>query len=490
MTINTATITEALQKQAVSFTYNDESGAYIPFPDHLLPLPLGQFVREASGAIGCDASFVALPLISALAAAVGDSRRLQVKRNWIVPSIIWTATIGESGTAKSPAFRCVMRYPKQRQEILLKEHEGLARVYEESLDKYESELNTWKKKKLWNGGIQRPQHPLEPPMPRTTVSDATIEGLVSVMANNPAGLLGEFDELAGWFGSHDKYRSKGDSDAATWLSIYNGDSICVDRKGTGHTHIPSAHISITGCIQPGILERCFTSQHRDSGLAARFLLAYPPRIPKSWNENEISQTTDSLLTSVFDHCFSLEPTIDENQNRTPVLIQLSPDSKELWKAFFNQHNQEQLDTNGDIAAAFSKLEEYPLRFALVFHSTEQAIGTSHGHEIGVETIASAIELTNWFKHEAKRIYNLMDETERNKSTTKLVEWIKTQPGHSTTAREVQRSLKRQYPDSVIATAALTSLADQNLGNWVTSAHTNGGRPKRVFQLTTVDAPTQ
>jgi hypothetical protein len=52
---------------------------FVPFPVEALPEPFGSFVSAGATAIGCDPSFVALPLLAALAAAIGNTRRLMLK---------------------------------------------------------------------------------------------------------------------------------------------------------------------------------------------------------------------------------------------------------------------------------------------------------------------------------------------------------------------------------------------------------------------------
>jgi len=67
---------------------------YRPFPVEALPEPVRGFVDAGARAIGCDPSFVALPLLAALASAVGNTRRLRLKRGWLVPPILWTSVVG------------------------------------------------------------------------------------------------------------------------------------------------------------------------------------------------------------------------------------------------------------------------------------------------------------------------------------------------------------------------------------------------------------
>ena len=77
----------------------------IPFPVGTLPATVRKLVSEGAESIGCDSSFIALPVLSVLGSAIGNSRRAELKKDWQVPPILWTAIVGESGTAKSPALK-------------------------------------------------------------------------------------------------------------------------------------------------------------------------------------------------------------------------------------------------------------------------------------------------------------------------------------------------------------------------------------------------
>ena len=82
--------------------------AFAPFPVDVLPEPIRSFVAGAAKSIGCDPSFVALPLLSALASAIGNTYRIELKRGWTEPAALWTAIVGESGTHKTPAFAAAL----------------------------------------------------------------------------------------------------------------------------------------------------------------------------------------------------------------------------------------------------------------------------------------------------------------------------------------------------------------------------------------------
>ena len=82
-----------------------------PFPVDALPDPIRQFVQLAAKAIGCDPTYVALPLLSAVAAAIGNTRRVQPKHNWSEPPTLWTIIIGQSGTEPG-VFRRIVAVEK------------------------------------------------------------------------------------------------------------------------------------------------------------------------------------------------------------------------------------------------------------------------------------------------------------------------------------------------------------------------------------------
>ncbi len=139
---------------------------YRPFPVEALPEPMRSFVAKGARAIGCDPSYIALPLLSALAAAIGNTRRIQLKRDWTEPAIIWAAIVGESGTLKTPAFKLVMKPVRDRQGDALKRHAEALASYEAEALRYEKALAAWKRRKTADD--DPPEKPQPPPKPNAT----------------------------------------------------------------------------------------------------------------------------------------------------------------------------------------------------------------------------------------------------------------------------------------------------------------------------------
>ena len=319
-----------------------------PFPVEALPEPVRGFIKAGSKAIGCDPAFIALPLLCVLGAAIGNSRRLRVKRTWHAPAIIWAAIVGESGTAKSPAFKIALKALRELQRQAMREQEAAQEKYQKAMHLHEKRMAEWKRD---TKTLNDPPTPPDPPTPkRYSVSDTTVEGLAPILRDNPRGLLLERDELAGWLGSFDRYANSKSGDSANWLSMFDGEYITIDRKtGQPRTiYVPSAAVCITGGIQPAILDRVLGTEHRESGLAARLLLASPPRKPKRWSEAEVHESVETAIADVIGRLHSLEMTEADDGDPMPALVGMTRDAKSAFIAYFNGHNQEQIYLTGEL----------------------------------------------------------------------------------------------------------------------------------------------
>ncbi|GAB4384135.1 MAG: hypothetical protein Kow0022_05810 [Phycisphaerales bacterium] len=220
-----------------------------PFPVDALPQVVAGFVGVCAEAIGCDPSFIALPLLVGFASAIGNSRRVQLKRGWTEPAIMWGAIIGESGSTKSPALELALRAVRERQRKAMHEHAKAMRVYQVEWLKHERERAAWKRSKA---GGDPPEAPEPPTCERCWTDDATIEALAKLLQDNPRGLLVIRDELAGWL-HFDRYRSVGGGkggEAPKWLEMFGGRALVVDRKTSGTIYVPQAAVSIIVLIHP------------------------------------------------------------------------------------------------------------------------------------------------------------------------------------------------------------------------------------------------
>ena len=105
-------------------------------------------------------------------------------------------------------------------------------------------------------------------------------------------------------------------------------------------------------------------------------------------------------------CWALDMPLNQNGQPEPQDIPLSPEGKRAWVRFYNEHACEQAEMAGDLAAAWSKLEGYAARFALLVHLVRAESGDQtliNAGAVDEQSIAAGVKLSRWFGDEAARV---------------------------------------------------------------------------------------
>jgi hypothetical protein len=460
-----------------------------------------EFVEEGARALGCDPAYIALPLISALASAVGNTRRVQLKSTWHEPCVIWTVVVGESGTLKSPALDLALENVRRRQAAEFTKYLEELLEYEQHLKIYKVDLSEWEKKRR-KISVLPPEKPEPPVLAQNIAEDCTVEAMAERLQCQPRGILLARDELSGWINSFDAYKSARGADVAHWLSMHRAGSVLVNRKtGTKIIRVPRAAVSVCGGIQPltlkAALEGRYTAkgaeqmakppaEHFANGFAARLLLAHPPRVPKRWTEDEIAPAVMDAMARLFDVLYALEAPVDDNGDLVPVDLPLTPDAKLRWIAFFNSHAAEQTQLNDELAAAWSKGEGYAPRFALLF----ELITNPMSEVISAESMEAGIELARWFMDEAARVYADLGgnydspDAREARELGRVVEWMESRSGVAT-VRDLTNGPRKYRKNLEEAEQVFRKLEALGLITKVGgTTKPQGGRPTQWYMLAT------
>lgn len=431
-----------------------------PFPTHILPAVLGEFVREAAAATYTDEAAVALPALATIAGAVGNSRRLKLKHRWYEPAVIWCGLVGHSGTRKSPAAELTVSYLEKWEGEQEQWYEQECAAYEVDAARYDAAFKKWKSK----GEGEPPQKPEKPRLARIVVSDSTVESLGQQFAANPRGLLLYRDELSGFLGGMDRYKNSGRSDESTYLAMHGARKLQVDRVTREGVRVQNAALSVFGSVCPEVLAAELTPMRFASGLAARFLLAQPPARLVKWSEADLSPSTDEALQQAYDRLLSLQPAQDG-----PIAMRLSGEGKELWVRYHDELCRGILENdNPRLKAAWSKLLGYCARFALLFALVRWAdsLEEESPEEVSADDMRRAIALTRWFTRETDRVYGCLWESHERQSLDELVNLLREHYDGRATIRDLMRGPKRrQWKDAEACETALRALVDADLARW-------------------------
>jgi len=450
---------------------------FIPFPTDALPFAVRQFVEQTADSMRIDNTFVALPSLAALAAAIGTTRVIELKSNWTEPAVLWTCVVAVSGGTKSPPYEQAIAPIWAAQDAMVDQYNAAAMEYEAKLLDYERERASKKR------GEPVPHKPVAPIMDRIVVSDVTIESLSPVLRTSPRGLLGARDELSGWIGSFNQYKNGKGSDVANWLELHRAGRLAVDRK-TGEPKtiiVRRAAVSVTGTLQPHILARAMTPELMASGLLARLFVACPPVVAKQWTDREPSRATTENYHKLIARLMQIPP-VGPVLAPEPLRLPLTPEAKEVWVEFYNRHGIRTFEASNDNErAAFSKLEGGAARFALIFALCDDY----HATLICADAMRRGIKVAEWFAHEAERVYRRMAESPETAEARWLLDWI-AHKGGEVSVRDLVRGT-RKYKSTEAAERALRRLKAAGLAEEVEiPPGPTGGRPRFVFRLTRAD----
>ena len=308
------------------------------FPPELFG-PLWPLVTDVAAGAGAPVDYAAVGLLAVAAALVGGKRKAVpfATSDWTEPAILWAACVGEPSSNKSPALSALTAHVHDL------EAED-ARTFAEKLQHWEAlraraaaERETWEKavKQAAKDGEPTPPKPYganeppRPPLPRKMVMDTTPEALWEALEGNPQGLLNFHDEIAGWLANFDRYN--GDS-RAFWLQAWNGGKFTVDRKGRGALGpliLPFAGLSVLGGIQPDKMASAMMGGD-DDGMAARFLFAWPEKLPF---RRPRTLADKARLEHLFKRLCDLQWGLNGFDEQVAIRLPLDPDASDLFEAW-------------------------------------------------------------------------------------------------------------------------------------------------------------
>ncbi|MCB9609450.1 MAG: DUF3987 domain-containing protein [Polyangiaceae bacterium] len=307
---------------------------------------------------------------------------------------------------------------------------------------------------------------MKPVARRLLCSDATIEGLVSLLEIILRGLISAHDELSGWFRAMSQYKSRRGSDIGQWLSMHSAGPVVVDRKGTlgEPISVRRAAVCLIGGIQPGVLRECVAGENWENGLFARFLLVQPPRIRRKWTDEGISPETAMRYAGLLKTLWALEFNDQSDGSHEPIELELTPNAKSRFVEYFEELAIIQHGKVGFEASAWAKLEGYFARFALIIHTArrgEEGADALDREPVSLEAIEAAYKLVRWFGRQLDRVLERLEETDQQAERRQLLEYIENR-GSSVTVRELVQGVRQFRSRSSDAREALKSLAEDGL----------------------------
>jgi hypothetical protein len=427
------------------------------FPVDAMPVKSRAFIRETAKALDCPLDLVGVPALGAMSVAIGDSRRVRMKRDWSPSPRLYLGVVDRSGTGKSPAQRAALEPIMRRQ----REYRDL---YEEAKRDYEREKAEYDRLPSSEKAGRRP--PRKPYFPRTWVDDATVEALGTRLKENWRGLYLIQDELSGWIAGMNQYKGGKGNDRQKYLQIWGGQTIAIDRKSSDEPEIVELpFLTICGGIQPSRLKDLADS--REDGFFERFLVAYPEgRVARPGLDDEISEEAKKSYHDLIGKLYDLE-TAEEG---TPDTLSLTHEAKRAFEEYSDALADEQEfgALPEGMRAAIPKLREYLARISLIM-AVCRIVETDRSDtsdrfpdifdvraEVLPEDVDRASTLVWYFMEHLKKVHSRVDRYDTASIVaSELVSYLHNKDGLSDTksASEWQKTLP-SAPDTPEATSIL------------------------------------
>jgi hypothetical protein len=393
--------------------------------------------------------YTATSLLTSAAALIGTSRWARAWDSWEEPSVLFAALVGGPSWGKSPAF-------DPFKAALDAIEADLASGYPETLREWQRDTEAAKARKaIWQSeiheavkkGLAPPdmpedaEAPEKPPRPRIVVNDSTPEELGSLLASTPRGLMFQRDELSGWLLNFDRY--SGGGERQFWLEAFGGRSYVIDRvKHSGNpVVIPHLAVSVIGGVQPDRLNSIFLGGD-DDGLAARFLLCWPDRVPP---RRPKAMARQSFLTSALQRLLRLPISTGPNY----VAVPLADDAAarfQQWRE--TDYLLVQDRSAGRFAGHVGKMPSFVLRLALVLEYLWWAASTAKPEPstISRRALVGGIGLAqHYFLPMAERCYGDAALPDAERHAAAIGRWIRRTKPTVVNARELRREHRADIP---------------------------------------------
>ena len=370
-----------------------------PFPVEVFPLTVQQIITSTNECLNFPIDFIGASLMYAASVAIGNTHRIQLKRGFQQSAVLYLAIVARAGTNKSHPLSFAL-------QPIIEQDSKEFKQYAQQMKVWEQYLNLSKKEREQQ---QLPEM-LKPVWQKFIVSDFTPEALAEVHNNNKRGIGAYVDELAGWFKNFNRY-NKG-SEMEFWLSQWSGAAINIDRKLGMPVSIPHPFVSVAGTIQNGMLNEMAKDSRTQNGFIDRILFVIPDNVKKQyWSENDLPPNVMENWQRIITALLNMPIEFDAFEKTKPTILFLTPEAKSYLTEWQKRNADQTNSTASDaLGGAFSKMEMYALRLALILELMRFACNESNKQAVGIDAVKGAVKLAEYFKKAAVKVNCILNDS--------------------------------------------------------------------------------
>ncbi len=363
------------------------------FPYEIFPIEIQILLEEAEETLNYPIEYLGSSILSACSVAIGNTYHIKLKEGFIAKGNLYIALVGRAGDVKSHPLKFAYE-PIEKTELA-------------SYNNYQNEM------KEYNSLSDEAKRTNPKPIYKKYIlKDFTPESLIKLHSNNKRGQAIVSDELFGWIKNFGRYNSSGEQE--TYLSLWNGHSISVDRKSEEPIRLDNTYVNIIGTMQTKILPELNKENRGNNGFIERMLFAENenPK-PVLWSTNEIEKEVIAKYHILIERLFQLELN-DENQN----ILEYTEEAKKALIKWQNNKRKDLIDD--EIGTSIqAKYEVYAIRFSLIIQLIHWALNGKSIDKIELFAVENSIKLADYFFDVALKINHKINKTNTLGKLTKI-----------------------------------------------------------------------
>lgn len=362
----------------------DDAGAILPV-DGLSPNAT-EMLRKVASSLQCPVDIALSAMFATVGVAMGKRVIIDDGKYRNYPCL-WVCVVAPSGSNKSTPIRFFLQPLKDRDSY----NYG---VYREELRAYRQ------------AGDDKGDKPV---FKQYVISDSTPEARNQVLSVNPNGILLYRDELKGMIDDFCRYAKSGE--LSQMLSMFDSDTIVVNRKSDEPLLIKDPFMSIIGSIQPSVLVDTFGNDNMmNNGFNQRWLLCYPESgMPEMYNDVSIPQ---SVISDWKDFIYNL---IMYDFSVMGGKIYIRGEAKRVYIDYYNSLQIKKASADDYLSSVYSKLQIHVIRWAGVAH----ILGNSPTSiDITPEEMEYSVRCMDYFERCALKVYRMLLEGRGNRHEVK------------------------------------------------------------------------
>ena len=362
----------------------DDAGAILPV-DGLSPNAT-EMLRKVASSLQCPVDIALSAMFATVGVAMGKRVIIDDGKYRNYPCL-WVCVVAPSGSNKSTPIRFFLQPLKDRDSY----NYG---VYREELRAYRQ------------AGDDKGDKPV---FKQYVISDSTPEARNQVLSVNPNGILLYRDELKGMIDDFCRYAKSGE--LSQMLSMFDSDTIVVNRKSDEPLLIKDPFMSIIGSIQPSVLVDTFGNDNMmNNGYNQRWLFCYPESgMPEMYNDVSIPQ---SVISDWKDFIYNL---IMYDFSVMGGKIYIRGEAKRVYIDYYNSLQIKKASADDYLSSVYSKLQIHVIRWAGVAH----ILGNSPTSiDITPEEMEYSVRCMDYFERCALKVYRMLLEGRGNRHEVK------------------------------------------------------------------------